>query len=186
MFTVQGKSYADYLTAREISLVRTYKGDIKRTQTGKVQSFPTSFVTVGFELSFLGPRAVIDELEQIFLSADVVELSLDYNSTNIKGKFSATSTQTRETRDKNERHKSLTVTVVSDGSNITDSSGNAFSVSLKVGQTTTVLKPDCYFGQVVEVSNTETSYKLNGVLLPKNNKSRQTVLVLGNVVLSSS
>ena len=182
MFNIQGKSYSNYLTGREIALVRTYKGDIKRTQTGKVQSFPTSFVTVGFELNFVGPRAIIDELEQIFLSADVVEMALDYNATQIKGMFSATSTSTRELRDKAERSKSLTVSVVSDGTEITDTSGTPFSVS--VGST--VLKPDCYFGQVVEVSTaTDTAYKLNGVLLPKNKKGRQTVLVLGNVVLTS-
>lgn len=183
MFSIQGKSFEEYLTEKEIKLVRTYKGDIERTQTGKVAAFPTSFITVGFDFTFVADRAIADEIEQLFLSANVLELVFDYEGTTLKGMFSATSTQTTELRDKSERHKSVVVSVVSDGTNITDAQGNLFTI--KLGDT--VVVSNCAFGKVYTVTN-GASYYLRGAKLPKSetNANNGTVLVLGNVVLTNS
>ena len=173
MLTVQGKDYSQYLTNRQPRIARTYKGDILRSQTGQILQFPLSFITVGFELTFLGPRAVMDELQQLLLSSNLVEVAMKYPGTDIKGKFSATSTATTEIKDKGERHKELTVSLVSDGGNITKSNGQAFTVR-RNGAT---ILSTAYYGKVYTIPG---GGKLNGAALPNNE-----LLVLGDTDLTT-
>ena len=55
-FDVNGKDFGSMLTDIQLKLVRTYKGEIKRTQTGLLAAFPLSFITVGFEVTLMGLR----------------------------------------------------------------------------------------------------------------------------------
>ena len=176
MIKVQGKDLSECLSDIQLKLVRTYKGDITRTQTGLVAAFPTSFVTPGFSLTFIGDRALMKRIEQIFLSSDLVELTLDYGGTSLKGAFSCTTNECTELRDKGERSMQLSIEVVSDGTDITDASGNAFTV--KAGSSTVL--SGCAFGKVYTVPSGYTNYKLDGFKLPGGK-----ILVLGNHNLTS-
>ena len=180
-FKVQGRDFGAYLTTKELKLVRTYKGEINRTQTGKVASFPTSFVTVGFDVVLVGPRNIMNDLEQIFLSADLVEIIFDYEGTSLKGKFSATTNSAVELKDKAERSKQLSVSIVSDGAGITKADGTKFTV---VRGSTTLLT-DCYFGKVYSITG-GTAYKLNGANLPADYRTptKGSLLVLGDTTLT--
>ena len=172
-FDVNGKDFGSMLTDIQLKLVRTYKGEIKRTQTGLVAAFPLSFITVGFEVTLMGLRQDIRLLQQIMLSADTVTLTTDYDGASIKGKFSCTSNQYTEVRDRGEQRTTLSLSLVSDGTNITHSSGRAFQIKTSLGS----LIGTGYFGQVVHFS---TSYKKQGVALPDGN-----LLVLGDEILTS-
>lgn len=173
-FTVQGKDFSQMMTDIQLKLVRTYKGEINRTQTGKIAAFPVSFITVGFDFEFLGLREDVRLLQQLMLSDDVVEIVTNYEGVTIKGKFSCTSNEYTEVRDKNERRVTLRISVVSDGSNITKENGNGFTIT-RAG---TVLGSSYYFGKVYTLAS--VSYK-DGAKLP-NNK----ILVLGDEVLTAS
>ena len=173
-FDVNGKDFGSMLTDIQLKLVRTYKGEIKRTQTGLVAAFPLSFVTVGFEVTLMGLRQDIRLLQQIMLSADTVTLTTDYDGASIKGKFSCTSNQYTEVRDRGEQRTTLSLSLVSDGTNITHSSGRAFQIKTSSGS----IIGTGYFGKVVHVS---TSYKKNGVTLPDGN-----LLVLGDEILTTN
>lgn len=172
MIKVNEKDVSSMLVDIKLKLARTYKGDIERTQTGKVSAFPTSFITPGFDLQFLGPRDDIESLEQMMLASDVFLLQLVHGKVSIRGAFSCTSNEKTEVRDKGERSLRLSVSVVSDGSNITDADGQPFSISTSQGQ---VLMSNCYFGKVYTVFG---AYELNGFKLV-NGK----VLVLSQTVL---
>ena len=174
-FDVNGKDFGSMLTDIQLKLVRTYKGEIKRTQTGLVTAFPLSFVTVGFEVTLMGLRQDIRLLQQIMLSADTVTLTTDYDGASIKGKFSCTSNQYTEVRDRGEQRTTLSLSMVSDGTNITHPSGRAFQI--RSGSPSGTLLGTGYFGKVVHLS---TSYKKNGVTLPDGN-----LLVLGDDVLTT-
>ena len=176
MFKIQGRDVQEYLTDISFKLVRTYKGEIERTQTGVVSAFPNSFITAGLDLVFTAPREVADSIEQTLLSNDTVELIVDYNTVNIKGAFSCTTNSNVELRDKGERHKQLSVSVVSDGTDITKSDGSDFSV--KVGDSTVV--SNCKFGKVYDVPSAYRAYKRDGMIVG------DKLLVLGDVTLSNS
>lgn len=171
MFKLQGKDIGQYLENIELKLVRTYKGEILRTMTGRVPSFPVSFIVVGFEVSFLAPREEIKVIEQLFLSHDIVEVAFNYKETALKGKFSCTENTVTEVLDKGERHKRLNISLVSDGTDIKNADGGYFKI--KKGATT--LKDDCVFGKVYRLSQ-PASFK--GYALPDNK-----ILVLGDVEL---
>ena len=171
MFKLQGKDIQKYLTSVNLKLVRTYKGEIGRTQAGVVSAFPTSFITVGFDVVFVAPRDEAKQIEQICLSNDIVEMIFDYNGVDLKGKFSCTTNECTELMDKGERHMQVSLSVVSDGTAITDKNGNSFTV--KAGST--VVLQNCSFGKVYSLPTAYASYKYNGYTLPGK------ILVLGNV-----
>lgn len=172
-FDINGKDFGSMLTDIQLKLVRTYKGEIKRTQTGLVAAFPLSFITVGFEVTLMGLRQDIRLLQQIMLSADTVTLKTNYDGADIKGKFSCTSNQYTEVRDRGEQRTMLSLSLVSDGTNITHSSGRAFRITTSSGSHIGA----GYFGKVVHLS---TSYKKDGVELPDGN-----LLVLGDEILTT-
>ena len=173
-FKVQGRDFSQIMTNIKLKLVRTYKGEIVRTQAGKVAAFPVSFITVGFDFEFLGRREEVRLLQQILLSDDLVEIVTDYDGTTIKGKFSCTANEYEELRDKNERSTTLNVSVVNDGSNITKENGNGFTIT-RAGSS---LGSTFYFGKVYTLDS--VAYK-NGAKLPGNK-----ILVLGDETLTSS
>jgi len=173
-FEVQGKDFSQELTNIQLKLVRTYNGDIRRTLAGKVSAFPVSFITVGFDLVFLGVRNNMNLLQQIMLSSDVVEIVTSYNGTTVKGNFSCTTNDCQEVKDKGERHLQQTISIVSDGSNITKENGSPFTVAIDDD----VVLPSVYFGKVYGLN--QVAYK-SGAKLPSNK-----ILVLGDEVLTSS
>ena len=175
-FDVNGKDFGSMLTDIQLKLVRTYKGEIKRTQTGVVAAFPLSFVTVGFDVTLMGFREGIRLLQQIMLSADTVTLTTNYDGAPIKGKFSCTSNKYTEVRDKGEQRTTLSLSLVSDGTNITHESGRAFQIRL--GSSSGTVIGTGYLGKVMHFS---TSYKKNGVTLPDGN-----LLVLGDDILTTN
>ncbi len=170
MLKIQGKDFSHYLEDVELKLVRTYKGEIARTMSGKIAAFPHYFITVGFSLTLMGPRAAVILAQQLLLSANTVKVVSEYNGTTFEGNFSATSVNVVEVRDKKERSLRLTCDIVSDGTDITKVGGAKFSV--KYGATT--LLSNCSFGKVYSLAATP-QYKLNGADLPGNK-----VLVLGD------
>ena len=174
MFKIQNLDLSNAREEMQIQLVRTYKGDIARTLSGIIVAFPASFVTVGFTFQLLGPRAMIIQVQQMLLSADLVKITAEYNGTNIEGNFSCTSVEVVEVRDKSERSLRLTASVVSDGTPITKPGGTLFTI--KVG--TTTLISDASFGKVYQL--TGGPYKLNGINLPGNK-----VLVLGDTQVTT-
>ena len=171
MLKVQGKDFGNRLIDIQLKLVRTYKGEIKRTQTGKVAVFPVSFITVGFDLKFLGPRAEMKLLQQILLSDDLVEMTMTYDGTTIKGKFSCTTNEYTEVRDRGESSMMLTISVVSDGSDITNENGTLFTV---YDADEAVVKANCAFGKIYAIG----AYTLNGATLPEGK-----LLVLGDTTV---
>lgn len=174
MLKIQGKDFSHYLENVELKLVRTYKGEIARTLTGLIVTFPAYFITAGFTIQLMGPRATIILAQQLLLSANTVKVISEYNGTTFEGNFSATSVDVVEVRDKDERSLRLSASIVSDGTNITKPGGAAFTI--KYGATT--LKTPCYFGKVYQLDATP-QYKLGGALLPGNK-----VLVLGDTVVT--
>lgn len=169
MLRIQTLNLDNYLEDIQLQLVRTYKGEILRTLTGKVAAFPASFITVGFNIQLLGPRETIIQAQQLLLSADTVLLTATYNGTSIEGKFSCTQNNVVEVRDKGERSLRLTASLVSDGSPITKPGGSPFTI--KSGETT--LYNNCSFGKVYQLTGAQ--YTLNDIPLPENK-----VLVLGD------
>lgn len=170
MLKIQGKDFSYYLENVELKLVRTYKGEIARTMLGKIAAFPRYFITVGFSLTLMGPRAAVILAQQLLLSANTVKVVSEYNGTTFEGNFSATGVTVVEVRDKKERSLRLTCDIVSDGTDITKVGGAKFSV--KYGATS--LLSDCSFGKVYSLAATP-QYKLSGADLPGNK-----VLVLGD------
>jgi hypothetical protein len=175
MLKIQGKDFSYYLENVELKLVRTYKGEVARTLTGVVVTFPAFFITVGFSLTLMGPRAEVILAQQLLLSANTVKIVSEYNGTTFEGNFSATSVNVVEVRDKKERSLRLTCDIVSDGTDITKVGGAKFSV--KYGETT--LLSNCSFGKVYALESTP-QYKLNGADLPGNK-----ILVLGDTVVTT-
>lgn len=171
-FKVGGRNFGYMLLSITKKLVRTYKGEIRRTQTGLVSSFPLSFVTVGFDVSLLGDREDMRLLEQAVLSSDTFQLETDYDGVTIKGRFSCTSNSYEEVRDKNEEKIRLSLSIVSDGSPITNAQGEKFKVSF---EGTTLA--EAYFGQVVPVDD---GYAKDGV------KLSGQILVLGDEELTET
>lgn len=157
---LQELDLVDYLEDLQIRLVRTYKGEITRTLTGKVSAFPASFITVGFDVRLLGPRDKIIAAQQLLLSADTLDISLTYEGTNIKGKFSCTNNNLAEVRDHGESHLRLEFSLVSDGSDITKLNGQKFTVKYNSMN----IASNCSFGKVYKLSG--GPYKLNGITLP--------------------
>lgn len=174
-FDVNGKDFGSMLTDIQLKLVRTYKGEIKRTQAGIVAAFPLSFVTVGFDVTVLGVRSEVRLLQQIMLSADTVTVVTNYDGTPIKGKFSCTGNEYAEVRDKGEQRTTLTLSLVSDGTNITHESGRAFQI--RQGSASGTIIGTGYFGKVVHMA---TAYKKDGVALPDGN-----LLILGDEILTT-
>jgi hypothetical protein len=144
---IQGAPLSQYVLDQQFKLARTYVGEIERTQTGVIRQFGESFVTLGTDLVFMAPRAIIDDIQQLLLSDDVVEIKTDYNATRIKGKFSCTQNACEEVRDKGTSLLRLTVSLVSDGSNIGDSNGAPFSMKLNGSEVDTA-----YFGKIFKFS----------------------------------
>lgn len=187
MLKIQDKDFSKYMTDIEVQLVRTYKGDIVRTQTGAVSAFPTSFITVGLQLTFVGVRAAIDSIEQLILSADVVDIRFPYNiaglaKDDLRGAFSATTHTTNEMRNKQETCKQITVSFVSDGTDIKRQNGEAF----KIYKDGVVIRDDCAFGKVYSIP-AAADYFIEGAKVPtqKRHPTAGNVLVLGDTYLTS-
>lgn len=189
MLKIQNRDFTQYVTDIKVKLVRTYKGDILRTQTGRISAFPTHFITVGIELVFLAEREIIDSLSQLFLSADAVEVQFPYKTLtggtdttyDLKGKFSATAVEAEEVRNKRETHKTLSVSLVSVGTEIIKANGGRFTIK-RAGIT---LVADCAFARVYKIPN-GSAYKLEGANVPTDYKVPTTasILVLGDVILT--
>lgn len=184
MLKIQTKDFSDYLTKQQIKFVRTYKGDIERTQTGVVAAFPTSFITIGFDLTFIALNEVAEEIQQLVLSANVILLEFTYGGTNYKGQFSATTNSEVELRDKDERHKQLTLSVVSDGTSILKSDGTALKVYDT--NTSTILVNNCSFGKVYTFENNGVHYYMSGAHVPLADETTalNSILVLGDIILT--
>lgn len=173
LFVLQGADQTHLLLDESFDLVRTYKGDIERTQTGLIKDFPNSFITVGINATFVGKREVILQIQQILLSANVVEVKTRYApGIIIKGAFSCTTNKCTELRDKGDSVLQLEVSLVSDGTPIGDSSGNKFPLyhlQTLVGQ--------AYFAEVLKLPS---AYK---VRVPGSNQyvniPNNELLVLG-------
>ena len=103
MLKIQGKDFSYYLENVELKLVRTYKGEVARTLTGVVVTFPAFFITAGFSLTLMGPRATVILAQQLLLSANTVKVVSEYNGTTFEGNFSATGVTVVEVRDKEEK-----------------------------------------------------------------------------------
>lgn len=170
MFKIQGLDLSPMLENIQVSLVRTYKGEITRTLSGHVVAFPASFITVGFSIQLLGPRANIIQAQQLLLSADIVKIVTTYNGVDIEGNFSCTSNDVQEVKDKADRSLRLSATLVSDGTDITKPGGAYFTI--KFGATT--LYNNCSFGKAYKLPG--LPFRNQGVVLPDNR-----VLVLGDV-----
>lgn len=188
MLKIQDRDFSQYLTDIKVKLVRTYKGDILRTQTGKISAFPTSFITVGLDLAFLAERTVIDSIEQLVLSTDVVSVRFPFktyaaDTDDLLGRFSATAVEAEEVRNKNETHKSLALSLVSDGTDITKHTGAKFFIKKDAA----VFKSDCSFGKVYKVPSAGTYY-LEGAKVPLvyDSSTTASVLVLGDTTLRST
>lgn len=176
---IQGYDFSSYLDDIQLKLVRTYKGEIVRTLTGKVAAFPTSFITVGFDLSFLGPRKILNLLQQVLLSADLIQLETDYNGTSLKGNFSCTKNNLVELRDKGERNMALSISLVSDGSDIKKPSGQGYNVT-SVGGGPAILS-DLSYGKIATLPNDD--YFIYGE--QKIDIPSKQILILGDVVVDN-
>lgn len=185
MFKLQGAEFGSgvnqVLADVSLKLVRTYKGEINRTQTGEISTFPNSFVTVGFDLRFVGTRATLREIERVFLSADIVEIEFDFGGTALKGKFSCTSNTMNEMHTKADGTLELLVSVVSDGTAITKPDGTGFHVTAYAGGVQVQATEDdpCYYGRVYKLKAAYVGYKdAFGCKQPDGK-----LLVLGDTVL---
>lgn len=153
LFVLEGADITNLLLEQEFELVRTYKGDIERSQTGVIKTFPVSFVTLGMSLVFLGPREQITLVQQTLFSADTVKVKTTFSGvvstagTTISGKFSCTSMKVEEQRDKATSLLKLEVSLVSDGTDIGDAAGTPFNVRVDGNIVGTA-----YFGKVYKLS----------------------------------
>lgn len=175
MIKIQGKEINVPIADIKRKLVRTYKGEIERTQTGAISAFPTSFIIPGFDIQFVGTRQEIQTLEQVFLSSDTFQFGVSNEELSISGRFSCTANEVTEMRDKGERHLQLNVSIVSDGSNITDYNGNTFSIRYGAAMAATGL----YYGKVYQVPATYRSKKFEGYSLTEGK-----ILITKNVLLT--
>ncbi len=149
MLELQGKEIGvGKLVDLQVQLVRTYKGEINRTQTGKIAAFPNSFITVGLQIVLQGSRSDIRDIEQILLSTDVVDLAVNWKTYYFRGNFSCTSNQVTEMKTRDEDTAQLAVSLVSDGTPITKLNGSKFSVDDALASQTI----QAYFGQVIDVT----------------------------------
>lgn len=175
MLELQGKEIGvGRLVDLQVQLVRTYKGEINRTQTGKIAAFPNSFITVGLQIVLQGSRSDIKGIEQILLSTDVVDLAVDWTTYSFRGKFSCTSNQVTEMKTRDEATSQLAVSLVSDGTPITKPDGSKFTITRS--DATTV---QAYYGQVLKLASPQQY--MNGFALPSNE-----LLVLGDATLTAT
>lgn len=169
MLKIQGKTI-DNVASKKVTIVRTYKGDIKRTNAGVVSGYPLSFITVGISVSILDTKDKIRTIQQLLLSDNTLSVQSDHNGVDFLGAFSVTSQSIEELRDKTESKSMLTIEFVNHGTAITKPDGTLFKV---MNGTTQLMTAS--FAQIVTVSG----YKLDGATLP-NNK----LMVLGDVQLT--
>ncbi len=170
VFRIQGVNFLSMLEDIQFKIVRTYKGEIVRTLDGTIPSFPLNFITFGFDVKLMGTEADVKLCQQILLSANVVEIELEYDNVPIKGMFSLTQHSTAKLRDRDNNYARMTASIVSDGSNIMKPSGEGFKI--KYG--TTTIASNLPFAKVYKISSA-TQYKLRGAKLPDNQ-----VLVMGD------
>lgn len=170
MIKIQGKDITT-VSERQVVIVRTFKGEIVRTNLGVVTGYPLSFLTVGVTLSITDTKENIRKLVQIILAHNIIKLECDYNSVQFYGDFSVTSHEVQDLKDKGERSAVLVIELVSHGTALTKPNGTKFTVT--------------YGGSTVQASFAEiitlpAGWKLNGASLP-NNK----LLVLGDTLLEA-
>lgn len=173
MLKLQGKEIGvGSLLGLQVQLVRTYKGEINRTQTGEIATFPNSFITVGLQIVLQGRRHDLLQIEQIMLSNDTVDICVERDIYAFRGAFSCTTNSIVELKDNKEIYSQLTLSLVSDGTPITKPNLSKFSVlDDMVGDT-----HQAYFGQVIDVT---PGVYYNGFEVPSGK-----FLVLGDAVLT--
>lgn len=171
MLKIQGKEIKN-VADRKVSIVRTYKGDIKRTSSGKVSGYPLSFLTVGISLVITDVKTEIRTIQQLLLSADKLSIQCDHNGVDFLGDFSVTSQDVDELRDKTESKSTIRIELVSHGTPIKKPDGTYFKVSYATSSISAA------FAEIVTVP---AGYNLGGASLP-NNK----LLVLGDVTLTAN
>ena len=171
MITIAGRDVSKYLTNVSRKIVRTYKGEIERNQVGQVLKFPASFMTLGFDLEWIGLRSELDIIYQLLMASDTFVFVIDeVRGNNYKGTFSATTCQMSDLSDKNEKHATLSVSIVNTTNDITTSEGSDFSVktggtsiaSGKFGEEVTI--PDQFL--TFKILNSET-FQTGGTLPSK-------------------
>lgn len=114
-FSINSVSVKDKLSSSNVAVTHTYAGEIKRTLTGKVSSFPTSFRTVGLSVIFIGD---IVDLVSILNMIQVDKVTLDFTDTVYTcsaGKFSCTDAKIERLRDKGDKKGQLTANFVTIG-----------------------------------------------------------------------
>lgn len=172
MIKIQGKEIQN-VASRAVTIVRTYKGEIERTQTGNVAGYPISYRTVGVTLNIIDDKPKIREIQQIILSADTVKLQADLNGVDFYGDFSVTNHAVEDIRNKGETKSSLTIDFVNDNTKITKPDGTQFKVSYGSSSAS------AYFAQLLK-NNSFANYTLDGMTIPNN-----TLLVLGDSTLTA-
>ncbi len=114
-FAIDGTSYDKLVESLNVNITHTYVGEIKRTQTGKVSSFPNSYRTVGLSFTMLGDvndlTAILNVLQKpkctLTFTDDVYNCS--------KGKFSCTEAKIDRLKDRQDRMGRLSAQMVSIG-----------------------------------------------------------------------
>ena len=64
-FMIGNNDFGKILSTMDIDIAHTYTGEIKRTLTGKVASFPGSFVTVGLVVTLIDDVVVLEHIRQL-------------------------------------------------------------------------------------------------------------------------
>ena len=114
-FQIDGENFTKLLSKFNVSVAHTYLDEIKRTQTGKVASFPISYRTVGINVMLQGK--VYDLVRALNLvQKDKVTLNFTetvYTCTN--GKFSCTNAEIERIQDAKDKLGNMTISFVSVG-----------------------------------------------------------------------
>ena len=184
MITISSREVGKWLTKIDRKIVRTYKGEIERSQVGSVVKFPASFVTIGFDLEWTGPREELKLIQQLLLASDVFLFAVyQVRDNDLKGDFSATSCEMEDLSDKKEEYSVLMASIVNVDNLVKDHNGNKFGIKLSSNATAVV--SGC-FGETVTVPSGYRSYQVQ----EKRNGKKQgylpeKVVLLGDIWISS-
>lgn len=158
MITISSRDVSKWLTKITKKIVRTYKGDIERNQLGDVMKFPASFLTIGFDLEWFGPRDELEVIHQLLLANDTfLFVVYQVHDNDYKGDFSATSTGMEDASDRKEKYVTLTASIVNKQHDVKNHSGGVFGIKLMSNSTAVVTGS---FGQRVTVPSAYRSYKV--------------------------
>lgn len=161
------------IASRKVTVLRTYKGEIKRTNAGVVTGYPLSFITIGITLTITDTKDEVRKVQQLLLSADKISVQCDYNGVDFLGDFSMTNHNVEELRDKTESKSTITVDLVSHGTAITKPDGTKFKVYYGSSNAT------ASFGEIITLPVAAAGYTLDGATLPN-----RKIMVLGDITLT--